>query len=128
MISEESFKLFSYIIRVGHWTKILPFKWNPVNYKVEVVPNLNRWRMIAVANLTLQWVMVWSAFAGLMEPGAELADWILFAVIALGEVLATMIQIYNFVYTTELSALLSSIHLFVRKLVIYHGMNMSEKD
>ena len=79
MISEESFRLFSCTIRVGHWTRLFPYKWNPHNYNVEVVPHLNWWRVIGVVSLMKNWVMVWSTFTGFLEPGWTVDDVLLFS-------------------------------------------------
>jgi hypothetical protein len=128
MISEESFRIFSYVIRAGYWTKILPFTWNLVNYKVQVVPHLNRWRLIALASLVVQWGLFWSALAGVLEPGAKLKDWMFTCMMLLSLMFSAIIQLNNFFNTREFATLLSAIHLFARKLALHYRLDMRKKD
>ena len=128
MISEESFRIFSYVIRTGYWTKILPFTWNPVNYKVQVVPHLNRWRLIALSSLVVQWAISWSVLAGVLEPGAKLDEWMLACMILLAQIFTTILQVNNLLFPAELATVLSEMHLFARKLALYHRLDMRKKD
>src|ERR1700728_4195639 len=95
MISEESFKLFSYVVRFGHWSRLFPYKWNASNYHLEVVPNLNRWHLIGVATLLAPWIFVGILLAGLIASGSNANDVVFFTFLTLDFSFATIIQVCN---------------------------------
>ena len=118
MISEESFKLFSYVIKVGCWTKCLPFKWNPVTYGVDVIPHLNLWRIFAVVFLSVEWatVMVNGIPLVVSNERATPQDYIVFGFVAIGTAAAFAIQLHILFIPREWAACLSQVHLLSRKL------------
>src|SRR5580698_2329220 len=55
MISEESLRLFSYLIRVGYRVGFLPFRWDPKAGTVVLTPHVTRWRIIMILIFIVQW-------------------------------------------------------------------------
>ena len=130
MISEESFRLFSYVIRVGSWTNILPYTWNPADYTLRVVRYPIFWRVFAFIGLFMQWVLVPSAAVSLLEPDATVDDSVFFLTILFSQAFSTMFQIYNLCWPEGCVLLLSTIHTLARRLAAYYpsGHEREEYD
>ena len=128
MISEESLRLYSYVIRYGYWSRLFPYKWNQTTYRMRLVANLNRWKLFSILSLTGQWAFVFMIFVAWVDLGFQFADTISLIYVTLGQSFSTVIQMYNLVLTQEFAALISTALSFVRRLAELYDLDTNGKD
>ena len=123
MISEESFRLVSYLLCLGSWTKCLPYKWNHATYTVEVISHLNIWRVYAVG--VIIWQLTFTMLNGIpllmsASDQATVSDFIQFAFVLLCTAFGTFIHFHAILIPHDSAAVFSQIHFFSRKLGKYY--------
>src|SRR5271156_757262 len=130
MISDESKELFGYVIRVGYCTKILPFKLEPENNRVNVVKNISAWRLVGLAYFLNPWALIWGMLHGATtSKDAAVEDVIFFVFCLFGGILSSAIHLHTWLRTDDFAALISSVWLFVHRLSTKnYGMDTKGKD
>lgn len=117
MISEETFRLYGLALKIGQWTFVLPYVWNPKNYTIETVKNLLLWRIIKSIDIIIQLIIyIVHTIPVFMDPnlGAVYRIYGLSAMFLF--IFALIFQIDNFINAKDRANLTSRTNWLVRKL------------